>query len=374
MASEILKPQALNRCHEWFLLDAVVKGTDSKWPQRRHVNGTGPPTSDPRSVPPISKYGVDRITPRVRTKFHISTLARQMILNALRRFQLSAMSRPRSLPRQSVNAPPRNLSSIFAFWPDPRGFPRNFVSIDGAVVRLSIPTLGETRTGYQTLHTLTIGLACIPSFGEAIPSCCFHSCRDLAAVVFEADCRVTRFGESAFVLCSSLQSICIPSSIETISESSFGQCDSLSLVTFERGSKLSKIGETAFLFCSSLQSICLPASIEVISKACFSACTKLWNVRFETDCRLSHLAVWVFHNCSSLRSIRLPPSIRTVSPDCFSECQNLVDIVVESDRNLSEESLSNLRSKYPVTIATEAGSPGRAGEEAPLVQSACILL
>jgi hypothetical protein len=52
----------------------------------------------------------------------------------------------------------------------------------------------------------------------------------------------------------------------------------LNSVTFEEGSKLSSIANSAFIRCSSLQSITIPASVVTIGQTSFAGCTKLSSV------------------------------------------------------------------------------------------------
>jgi hypothetical protein len=121
-------------------------------------------------------------------------------------------------------------------------------------------------------------------------------------------------------------------------------------LTFEPCSKVSILGPSAFLSCSSLQSICIPSSVQTISDSCFAFCPTLSNVAFEPDSQISILEGNAFDFCSSLRSIWIPSSVQTISRSCFDNCAKLLTVVLESGSKLSAESLSALRSRCAVTL------------------------
>jgi hypothetical protein len=186
-----------------------------------------------------------------------------------------------------------------------RGFPASRKWVEGRVAIVAFLDL----PGQDLLSLKSI---CIPSSIETISKNCFRNCKTLSILTFEAGCKVSNLGESAFENCSSLQSICIPSSIETISNLCFYNCTNLSILTFDTGCKVSNLGGYAFQDCSSLQSICIPSSIATISSRCFCNCTNLSIVTFEAGARVSTLDNSVFAGCSSLGTISLPSSLRLI--------------------------------------------------------------
>jgi hypothetical protein len=190
---------------------------------------------------------------------------------------------------------------------------------------------------------------------EVIGVGCFSYCRSLLSVRFEAGCRISLFGESAFQHCSSLQSICIPSSVETISKSCFYQCYDLLKVTFEPDSKVSVLGDFAFEYCQSLRSICIPPLIEIIPLGCFSCCNRLSHFAFAPGCRVSTLGRSAFGFCSSLQSIRIPASVETISPACFGACCDLKNIVLEVGCKVSVDSLSPPAGARLITVMQKSG-------------------
>jgi hypothetical protein len=102
--------------------------------------------------------------------------------------------------------------------------------------------------------------------------------------------------------------------------------------------------------CSSLQSICLPASVETIRLRCFEGCKNLSSLTFEPGSRLSRLGDWAFADCRSFQSICIPSSIETISPSCFRNWPKNADVVLEPGCRLSAESVSELRSRFHVTL------------------------
>jgi hypothetical protein len=61
-------------------------------------------------------------------------------------------------------------------------------------------------------------------------------------------------------------------------------------LTFESGSHLSILGQSAFSG-SSLQSICIPSSIERLPRSSLDGCRSLVRIDFESGCRLSDEAL-----------------------------------------------------------------------------------
>jgi hypothetical protein len=76
----------------------------------------------------------------------------------------------------------------------------------------------------------------------------------------------------------------------------------------------------------------------------------LSSVTFESRSRISDLGKSAFEKCASLQFISIPSSIQTISPSCFEECDNLRSIILEAGCKLSAQSVSELRSKWKVTL------------------------
>jgi hypothetical protein len=106
---------------------------------------------------------------------------------------------------------------------------------------------------------------------QSISTGCFSRCHSICSVKFASCCRISNLRESAFEICSSLQSVSILSSIETISKSCFSLCRALSNVIFEPCPRISSLGQCAFWGCSELRSMCVPASVETMPLSSFGS-------------------------------------------------------------------------------------------------------
>jgi hypothetical protein len=134
------------------------------------------------------------------------------------------------------------------------------------------------------------------------------------SVTFEADCRLQRIEEFAF-LSSGLRWIKIPLSIEVLCKSCFAGCKSLSSITFESGSHLQRIEETAFAS-SGLKSIVIPSSVEILCNSCFAGCHSLSSITFESDSHLQRIEESAFY-LSGLKSIVIPHSVEFIDGSAF---------------------------------------------------------
>ena len=75
--------------------------------------------------------------------------------------------------------------------------------------------------------------------------------------------KVTRIGDSAFTVCTSLTSVTIPDGVTSIDEAAFWGCTSLTSVTIP--DSVTSIKSKAFFNCTSLKSVTIPASVTNIN-------------------------------------------------------------------------------------------------------------
>jgi hypothetical protein len=137
----------------------------------------------------------------------------------------------------------------------------------------------------------------IPSSVEVLCKSYVRECSSVESVMFEADSKLQRIEESAF-LSSGLKLIIIPSSVEVLCKSCFSYCKSLSSITFESDSHLQRIEQSAF-YSSGLKSIIIPLSVEVLRASCFGNCDSLSSVPFETCSKIVRIESTAFHGCSA---------------------------------------------------------------------------
>jgi hypothetical protein len=132
----------------------------------------------------------------------------------------------------------------------------------------------------------------------------------LAAITFESPSIVVNFLDSAFLGCSSLESICIPASVRFIGNDCFLFCESLVSVTFEQPSMLEIINDDAFNYCKSLSQISIPASVQQIGTGSFVECDSLISITFESP---SHLVELCDLGNLIITALEIPDSVEVIS-------------------------------------------------------------
>lgn len=89
---------------------------------------------------------------------------------------------------------------------------------------------------------------------------------------------ITTIGESAFMDCSSIESVNLPNSISIIGNYAFRRCENLIEVVILGG--VTSIGDYAFESCNSLTSLILPSTLTSIGQFAFVNCNSLTEVTF----------------------------------------------------------------------------------------------
>jgi hypothetical protein len=168
---------------------------------------------------------------------------------------------------------------------------------------------------------------------ETLGRCSFIE-RNCSSIAFESGSKLTRIGDHAFALCSSLKAICIPASVEFLGEQCFLRCMSLIQLTFESGSRLTQIGKEAFEQCSALPSICLPAQLDFIPSECFNRCSSLTVLSFEPGSRLTRIETGALDRCGSLRVITIPANLEEIESSVFALCNSVSQLIFEMPSRL----------------------------------------
>ena len=160
---------------------------------------------------------------------------------------------------------------------------------------------GNTYTiidGIKYLLT-TMGSAQVVEYSSSITTANIPS-----SITYNGDTyAVTSIGASAFLGCTSLQSVVIGDSVENIFMRAFSECTSLQSVVI--GNSVTRIDTNAFYCCTSLQSIVLPNSVEFIGAGAFVG-------------------------CDSLKSVVIPNSVEIINSYVFSDCDLLTTIYCEA--------------------------------------------
>ncbi len=174
----------------------------------------------------------------------------------------------------------------------------------------------------------------LPSYIDGLPvtvigSLCFYSGNNgVTSVVIPST--VKRLDDSAFYLCTELQSLTVPQNVE-------------------------KIGERCFGWCQSLESIYLPDSLTEIPDYCFNYCTSLAEVRIPASCL--KIGARAYSYCSSLTAVTLPDSVTEIGARVFSNCENL-DFLILSDnlKTIGESILAGSEKCFVVTSASSTAA------------------
>ena len=171
---------------------------------------------------------------------------------------------------------------------------------------------------------------------------------------------LTTIGNSAFALCSGIESIEIPNTIISIGNNSFLGCRNLTELTLPNSMK--EIGALAFGACGNLRAITIPGGISVIGEGAFSGCSKLKSIKVDANNNVykdvdgivfskdnkdlliypagkeevsytvpdhvSTIGYGAFLNCGNLGKIEVSDGVTTIGREAFYNCQNLRIITI----------------------------------------------
>ena len=198
---------------------------------------------------------------------------------------------------------------------------------------------------YLTNYTIRQGT-------RSICDSAFWVCSSLQSITIPDS--VTSIGYSAFYGCSSLQSVTIPDSVTIIKGNPFSNCPArvinhsnhftifeCNLYTSDRRkliSYLSKgenfiipdsvtsIGGMAFCRCSSLHSVTIPDSVTSIGDGAFSGCESLQSVTIPDS--VTSIGDSAFSVCKSLQSVTIPDSVTSIGNGAFWDCESLQSVTI----------------------------------------------
>lgn len=151
----------------------------------------------------------------------------------------------------------------------------------------------------------------IPDTVTSIAESAFISCTSLETLTLSTN--LVSIGKNAFSDCSSLTSLVIPDSVTSIGDSAFGECSTLQNLTLSN--QLSSLGQSAFLGCYALTSLEIPGSLIEISKNAFRRCGSLVDITFNPG--LTKILDSAFYDCASLKNINLPSGTEIIEINAF---------------------------------------------------------
>lgn len=302
-------------------------------------------------------------------------------------------------------------------------------SLTSATIPGSVTSVGDYAFAY--CHSLTS--VTIPSSVTSIGTNAFSACISLNAITVDAlnsnyssrdgvlfnksrtlliQCpgaksgsytipdSVTRIGDYAFHLCTSLSNVAIPDSLTGIGDYAFATCFNLSSFTIPNS--VTSIGRGAFHYCTSLTSVAIPNSVTNIGEIAFNGCysltaitadalnpvySSLDGVLFNKDQSLlikypegkaagsytipngvTSLANSAFSSCTSLSSVTIPSSVTNIGPYSFAYCRSLMGVYFQGTApSVSSDAF------YGVPYATVYYLPGTTGwgRRLPIVGPYC---
>lgn len=192
----------------------------------------------------------------------------------------------------------------FEYWEDEDGgicVTKYYGSLTELAIPAEIDGLPVTKVGDHAFYMNTSLLRIeIPESVRSIGRMAFEGCTTLYDVIIHEG--VEEIGRSAFRDCEALSSVKLPGSLKRLDGEAFAYCRNMTEVSMPEG--LVSIGERAFTSCEGLESIVLPSTVETIGEYAFSDCSALKEMTISKN--LTELGFGAFHSCSELAQIETP--------------------------------------------------------------------
>lgn len=150
---------------------------------------------------------------------------------------------------------------------------------------------------------------------EEIGSHTFWGCENLKRVTFRNP--VKKITGSAFLGCTSLESIAIPEGCTEIA--GFGGCVNLKHISIPRST--TKLGDHAFSDCKQFESFVVPEGVEELGYGAFSGCSNLRSIILPST--LKRIGDYAFKGCTSLEKIVLPYGVEEIGEKAFEQCNRI---------------------------------------------------
>lgn len=206
----------------------------------------------------------------------------------------------------------------------------------------NVSLAGGTVKNGQLIIPATVNYGGTEYTVNAIDWWSFSQRTDIISMVMP-DC-ISYIGTSAFINCTSLETITWSKGLKSIDQFSFSGCSSLKSAILPEG--LESIGVSAFLNCTNMTEISLPQTLSLIGESAFTSCNNLTSIDIPgkvtvisrgmiSGDNLTHIGLHEglkridmmgISDCPSLRELRLPYSLEYISGDGIFSCHAL-DVV-----------------------------------------------
>ena len=145
---------------------------------------------------------------------------------------------------------------------------------------------------------------------------------------YEVPRGITHIGDYAFANSSALTEILISKDVEIIEECAFENCDKLKNVEFEMECSLITIENSAFHLCSELETIYfMGLNLDYIGYNAFRECRKLKSIILPKN--LTTISYCAFAGCTNLEWIQIPLAVTHMDDSVFEDWQEQQVIYVE---------------------------------------------
>ena len=169
----------------------------------------------------------------------------------------------------------------------------------------------------------------IPNSVETIGHAAFYG-TDISSLSIGRS--VTEIGSSSFAGCTQLEGeLIIPNSVVTIGDNAFSQLgtdkqNKLSSVSF--GSGVKSVGKSAFLGCTSLESLRLNEGLEKIGQYAFSGCSALTG-SLAIPSTVAEIGQYAFNGCKALNgTLTIGGALETVDGSIFPSDSGFTGVVI----------------------------------------------
>ncbi|MBQ2714915.1 MAG: leucine-rich repeat protein [Clostridia bacterium] len=157
----------------------------------------------------------------------------------------------------------------------------------------------------------------IPTTVEKIGASAFENCDNLVDVIFQYSSTLQHIGDRAFYNCHELSRIDLGNTkLVGISKKAFYNTD---LVKIKIPDTVKYIDDSAFELCSKLDTVEFSSSLVSIGKKAFEDCNKLINVSISSP-TLDEIGYRAFFNCISVKTLNLV-SVKKIGANAFSYCR-----------------------------------------------------
>ena len=154
---------------------------------------------------------------------------------------------------------------------------------------------------------------------------------------------VVAIGANAFAKNEALVKVTLPASVTSIGQSAFAMCTKLESINAEN---VEAFGAYAFFQCSSLKAIVFNDSIKNLPVYLFSECTSLANVKLPAN--LKALSNHLFDACESLKSVDIPDGVTLIDRSAFENAGIETIVIPDTVTEIGDYAFENA----PLTTVT----------------------